>query len=120
MDHGKEPAVNVLKLSYDNQADRLTARLQGTRATNTVEIRRDKVRLTIDRSDKQVTAFDIEDFSHFVSYHLLGELFGEEVIRGLAAFQSAVTSTSQRTRTLPFAAPPPSGRRVINELLRAA
>jgi hypothetical protein len=111
---------HVLKLTYDAEANRLAARLPGFRASTTVEVRRDNVLLTIDLSDKRVTAFEIEDFSHFVSYDLLGELFGEEVIRGLAAFQSAVTSSSRRTRTLPFTSPPASGRRVINELLRVA
>lgn len=45
-----------------------------------VRVEQDKVLLCIDRARKQVVSFDVMDFRHFVSYHLLDELFGDEVV----------------------------------------
>jgi hypothetical protein len=76
--------------------------------------------LCIDRVKKRVVSFEVQDFRHFVSYHLLDELFGDEVVREIAAFQSAVAATPRRSKKIQVPAPPPSSRRVVQELLRAA
>ena len=112
--------MDVLRLQYDVEADRLKARLEGHQEGETVRVERDKLTLWIDRAHKLVVSFEVDDFRHFVSYHLLGELFGDEVIRGIAAFQSSVLETSRRSRKIDLPTPPPSGRRAVEELLRAA
>jgi hypothetical protein len=112
--------VSALHLQYDAEADRLRASLQSPASSETVRVQQDKVVLGIDRTRKQVVSFEVTDFSHFVSYHLLDELFGDEVVREIAAFQSAVVATPQRRQTIQAPAPPRSSRRVVEELLRAA
>jgi len=87
---------------------------------DTVRVRRDKIVLSIDRARKLIVSFEVEDFRHFVSYHLLDELFGDEVVRKIAAFQSAVAATSRRSQQIQVPALPHSSRRVVEELLRAA
>lgn len=117
---GKEHVVSALHLQYDAETDRLRASLQAPAAGQPVRVQQDKVVLRIDRTRKQVVSFEVADFKHFVSYHLLDELFGDEVVREIAAFQSAVVATPRRSRTIQAPAPPRSSRRVVEELLRAA
>lgn len=112
--------MSALHLQYDAGTDRLRARLQPSAAGETVRVQQDKVVLCIDRTQKQVVSFEVMDFRHFVSYHLLDELFGDEVVRAIAAFQSKVVATSQRSQRIQAPAPPRSSRRVVEELLRAA
>ncbi len=116
----KEHVVSALHLKYDAATDRLRASLQSSAAGDTVRVQQDKVVLCIDRTRKQVVSFEVMDFRHFVSYHLLDELFGDEVVREIAAFQSAVVATSRRSQMIQAPAPPRSSRRVVEELLRAA
>jgi hypothetical protein len=114
--------MNVLRLSYDRNTGRLQARLDEGEQVNTIEARADdKVTLRIDRDRKLVTGFEIEDFGHFVNYHLLGDLFGDELIPAVARFQDAIWQ-SNRTRTAVQLStnPRPSGRRLVEHLLRAA
>lgn len=112
--------MSVLQLRYDSEADRLRATVQPPPEGETVRVQRDKVALWIDRIRKLVVSFEVADFRHFVSYHLLDELFGDEVVREIAAFQSAVTATSRRSQKIQVPPVPRSSRRVIDELLRAA
>ena len=112
--------MSALHLQYDAGADRLRASLQPAAAGEAVRVQQDKVALSIDRAHKQVVSFEVMDFRHFVSYHLLDELFGDDVVREIAAFQSAVVATSQRSQMIQAPAPPRSSRRVVDELLRAA
>jgi hypothetical protein len=116
----KEHALSALDLQYDAETDRLRASWQSAAAGDTVRVRQGKVVLYIDRVQKQVVSFEVVDFRHFVSYHLLDELFGDEAVREIAAFQSAVVATSQRRQLIQVPAPPRSSRRVVEELLRAA
>ena len=116
----KEHVVSALHLQYDAVTDRLRASLQSSAAGDTVRIQQDKIVLCIDRTRKRVVSFEVMDFRHFVSYHLLDELFGDEVVREIAAFQSAAVATSQRSQMIQAPAPPRSSRRVVEELLRAA
>jgi hypothetical protein len=112
--------VSALHLQYDASTDRLRASLQPSAAGEMVRVRQDKIVLGIDRARKQVVSFEVMDFRHFVSYHLLDELFGDEVVREIAAFQSAVVATSRRSQMIQAPSPPRSSRRVVEELLRAA
>jgi hypothetical protein len=113
--------MSALHLSYDVETDRLAAQIGRTSSTGAVEVTLDKVTFLIDPAHKLVASFKISDFSHFVSYHLLGELFGDEAIRKIAAFQSsAVAQRQARQDTIELKRQPASGRRVIGELLKAA
>lgn len=116
----KEHVVSAVDLQYDAGSDRLRASVQSPAVGETVRVQQDKVVLGIDRARKQVVSFEVTDFRHFVSYHLLDELFGDEVVREIAAFQSAVVATPRRRQTIQAPAPPRSSRRVVEELLRAA
>jgi len=112
--------VSALHLRYDAGADRLLANLRPTSSGELVRVQRDKLVLCIDRTQKLATAFEVADFSHFVSYHLLDEIFGDQVVREIAAFQSSVTATSHRSRQVQVPTLPRSSRRTVEELLRAA
>lgn len=112
--------MSALHLQYDAETDRLRARLQSSTADEMVRVQQDKVVLCIDPIRKRVVSFEVGDFRHFVSYHLLDELFGDDVVREIAAFQSAVVATSQRSQKIEAPAPPRSSRRVVEELLRVA
>jgi hypothetical protein len=112
--------VSALHLQYDAGADRLRARVQPSSESGIVQVQRDKILLSIDRTQKLVVSFEVADFRHFVSYHLLDELFGDEVVREIAAFQSTVVATSRRSQKIQVPALPRSNRRVVDELLRAA
>lgn len=113
--------MTTLELQYRRSRDSLIASIEGIRSIETVEVRRDRVTLQIDRSRNQLVSFEVADFSHFVSYHLLGQLLGDEAIKKLAAFQSAIAASPKDTRKrVTFAGPPASGQRVVAELLRAA
>ena len=116
----KEHLVSALHLQYDPKTDRLQASLEPSAGSEMVRVQQDKVFLCIDRAKKRVVSFEVTDFRHFVSYHLLDELFGDEVVREIAAFQSAVVATSRRTEKIQVPAPPRSSRRVVEQLLRAA
>jgi hypothetical protein len=112
--------VSALHLQYDTGADRLRANVQPLSWTETVLVQRDKVVLRIDPTRKLVVSFEVADFRHFVSYHLLDEIFGDDVVREIAAFQSAVAANSRRSRKFEVPEPPRSSRRVVGELLKAA
>jgi hypothetical protein len=112
--------VSALHLQYDAPEDRLRASVQPSSGSATVRVQRDKVVLWIDRMQKLVVSFEVADFRHFVSYHLLDVLFGDEVVREIAAFQSAVAATSRRSQKIQVPAPPRSSGRAVAELLRAA
>lgn len=112
--------MSALDLRYDAETDRLRATLQPWPGGEAVQVQRDKVVLCIDRAKKRVVSFEVEDFRHFVSYHLLDQLFGDEAVREIAAFQSAVVATPRRRQKIEVPAPPRSSRRVVEALLRAA
>lgn len=112
--------MSALHLQYDVEADRLLARLQPAPHGELVQVQRDKLVLCIDRAQKVVSSFVVVDLRHFVSYHLLDEIFGDQVVREIAAFQSAVTATSHRSQEVELPALPRSSRRTVEELLRAA
>jgi len=112
--------VSALDLQYNAEADRLRATLRPWPGGEAVRVQQDKVVLCIDRTNKRVVSFEVRDFRHFVSYHLLDELFGDQVVREIAAFQSAVVATPRRSQKIQVPAPPRSSRRVVEELLRAA
>jgi hypothetical protein len=112
--------VSALDLQYDAETDCLRATLQPRSDGDAVRVQRDKVALCIDRTDKRVVSFEVADFRYFVSFHLLDELFGDEVVVEIAAFQSLIFSTSRRSQKIQVPAPPRSSRRVVEELLRAA
>jgi hypothetical protein len=112
--------VSVLQLQYEAGADRLRARVQPSPESETVRVEQGKVVLSIDRLNKTVASFEIADFRHFVSYRLLDELFGDEVVREIAAFQSAAAAASRQSQKINVPSPPRSSRRVVDELLRAA
>jgi hypothetical protein len=116
----EERVVSALHLQYDARADRLRARVRPSSESETVRVQQDKVALRIDRTRKLVVSFEVADFRHFVSYHLLDELFGDEVVREIAAFQSKVVATSHRSQEIQVPPLPRSSRRVVDELLRAA
>lgn len=112
--------MSSLDLQYNAESDRLRATLQPSPGGEIVPVQRDKVTLRIDRIEKRVVSFEVKDFRHFVSYHLLDELFGDEVVREIAAFQSAVAATPRRSQKIRVPALPRSSRRAVEELLRAA
>jgi hypothetical protein len=112
--------LSELHLHYDAGTDRLRATLQSSEAGETVRVQQDKLVLYIDRARKRVVSFEVADFRYFVSYHLLDELFGDEVVREIAAFQSAAVATSRRSQLIQIPAPPRSSSRVVEELLKAA
>jgi hypothetical protein len=111
--------MSALRLKYDVGLDQLEARVGSTSNAGTTVIERGRIIFHIDAAHKSVVAFEIADFSHFVTYHVLGELFGDEVIRKIAAFQSsAVARKGPLQKTIEFTrAPSP---RVIEDLLKAA
>ncbi len=112
--------MSELYLHYEAGTDRLRATLRSSAAGETVRVQQDKVVLNIDRTRQQVVSFEVADFRHFVSYHLLDELFGDDAVREIAAFQSAVAATSQRSQSIQVPALPRSSRRVVEELLKVA
>lgn len=112
--------MSALYLKYDAKADCLRANVGPSLRGETVEVQQGKLVLSIDRIRKLVASFEVADFRHFVSYQLLDELFGDQVVREIAAFQSAVTATSDWSKEIQVPEPPSSSRRVVEELLRAA
>jgi hypothetical protein len=112
--------VSALDMQYDAGTDRLRARLRPEQTGEIVQIRQGKVVLDIDRARKRVVAFEVIDFRHFVSYHLLDELFGDRVVQQIAAFQSAVVETSKQEGEIQLTSLPQSNRRVVEQLLKAA
>jgi hypothetical protein len=112
--------MNVLQLQYDPEADRLRAKVRPSSGGETVRVQQGKVVLSINRVQRLIVSFEVEDFRHFVSYHLLDELFGDKVVRELAAFQSEAAAASQRSHKIQVPPLPRSSRRVVDELLRAA
>lgn len=112
--------MSALDLHYDAGTDRLRASLRSSEAGEIVRVRQDKVALDIDQTRKRVVAFEVVDFRHFVNYHLLDELFGDRVVRKIAAFQSAVVETSKQEDEIQFTTLPSSSRRVVELLLKAA
>lgn len=112
--------MSALHLQYDEQNDRLLARLTPASAGDLVRVKQDKITLCIDRNRRVVTSFEVADFRHFVSYSLLDRIFGDQVVRKIAAFQSAATVARQGSQEVQVPAMPPSSRRVVEELLRAA
>ena len=112
--------MSALHLQYDAQEDRMLASLQPTSAGELVWVQRDKLVLCIDPTRKIVTSFEVADFRHFVSYYLLDKIFGDQVVREIAAFQSSVTATSHRSQEVQVPTAPRSSRRTVEELLRAA
>jgi len=111
--------MSALRLKYDVGLQQLEGRVGSTSDAATTVIEQGKMTFYIDAAHKSVVAFEIADFNHFVSYHVLFELFGDEVIREIAAFQSsAVTQKGPLQKTIEFTrAPSP---RVIEDLLKAA
>ncbi len=112
--------MRVLYLRYDVGRDRLTARVEPSPSGDTLQVQRDKIVLAIDPAQKAVVSFDVLGFRHFVNYHLLDEIFGEDVVRQIAAFQSAVVATARKSQRIQAPAPPKSSRRVVEQLLKAA
>jgi hypothetical protein len=112
--------VSALDLRYNAKTDRLRATLLPRSEGEAVRVQQGKVTLFIDRASKQVVSFEVADFIYLANFHLLDQLFGDEVIVEIAAFQSLVFSTSRRSRRFQLPAPPRSSRRVVAELLRAA
>jgi hypothetical protein len=113
--------MSQLHLHYDTTGDRLSARLEGLGGGTEKRVPQNKVTLRINKDRKVVAAFDIDDFSHFVSYQLLGDLFGEDLIRAVTEFQYEVRAQGRRDKTLELATKQrPSGRRLLEQLLRAA
>lgn len=115
--------MSALLLKYDADEDRLLADVQPSTGIETIQVRQGKITLRLDQVHKQVESFEVADFRYFVSYHLLDKLFGDEVVRAIAAFQSAVTGAvraSGQNKTIQFPTSPRSSRRVVEQLLRAA
>lgn len=110
----------MIVLRYDAETDHLQARVLPAPGGETVRVEQGKLVVDIDRGQKLVASFQVSDFKHFVNYHLLDELFGDQVVRQIAAFQSTVAAAPQRTQQIQAPAPPRSSRRVVDELLRAA
>jgi len=111
--------VSELRLTYRYGKDLLEAQVD-TRGGASTLVRRDKVTLHIDASRSSVGSFEIDDFSHFVAYHLLAQLFGDEAIRSISSFQARVVGTGRDVRkTIQFQSPVAS-RRVVTDLLKAA
>jgi hypothetical protein len=110
----------MIALQYDAGADHLRASVLPAPGGETVRVQQGKLVLNIDSAKKLVASFEVSDFRHFVNYHLLDELFGDQVVREIAAFQSAVAAAPRRTQKIQAPAPPRSSRRVVDELLRAA
>ena len=112
--------MSALDLQYDAGTERMRARLRSSEAGEIVRVRQDKILLEIDQTRKRIVAFEVLDFRHFVSYHLLDELFGDRVVQKIAAFQSAVVATSKQEDEIQFTTLPSSSRRVVEQLLKAA
>lgn len=110
----------MIVLRYDAKTDSLGAKVLPTPGGETVRVQQGKLVLDLDREHKLVASFEVSDFRHFVNYHLLDELFGDQVVRQIAAFQSTVAASPQRTQQIQAPAPSRSSRRVVDELLRAA
>lgn len=110
----------MIVLRYDAEADHLQAKVLPAPGGETVRVEQGKLALDIDPERKLVASFQVSDFKHFVNYHLLDELFGDQVVRRIAAFQSTVAAAPQRTQQIQAPAPPRSSRRVVDQLLRAA
>jgi hypothetical protein len=109
-----------LELRYDHETGRATAHVQGTDVAGTDSVQLDKITFRINKTKLEIVSFEIDDFRYFVSYPLVGRLFGDEVIRGLSSFQSVVASGGATTKVIDFKQPTPSARREVQELLRAA
>lgn len=112
--------MSTLNLQYDAQADRLLAKLKPSSDNETVQAERDDIVLRLDRAQKLVVSFEIADFRYFFSYLLLDQLFGDDVLRDIAQFQSDAVEKSLRSRVIEVRPFPRSNRRVVNELLRIA
>lgn len=110
----------MIVLCYDAESDHLGAKVLPAPEGETVRVQQGKLTLDIDREQKLIASFEVSDFRHFVNYHLLDELFGDQVVRQIAAFQSAAAALLRRTQQIQAPAPPRSSRRVVDELLRAA
>ena len=110
----------MILLRYDAKTDHLGAKVLPAPGGETVRVQQGKLVLDIDREQKVITSFGVSDFRYFVNYHLLDELFGDQVVRQIAAFQSTVAATPRRSQQIQAPAPPRSSRRVVDELLRAA
>jgi hypothetical protein len=112
--------VSELKLTYRRGPDRLEAHVSGAGGAASTVVRRDKVTLHIDRSRPAVDSFELADFSHFVAYHLLAQLFGDEAIRKISLFQTDVVEARRDAQRTIEVEPPVASHRVVNDLLKAA
>jgi hypothetical protein len=84
-----------MTLRYEQSADRLTGTVESTDSDGLewVEPRRG-LRIAVDPHRSQAVAFTVEGARHFVSYDPISRLFGDEVVRRFAAFQSGAVAGS--------------------------
>ena len=112
--------MSELQLTYRHDRDLLRAQVVDASDPEPRVVRRQTVTLRVRESEPEVVSFEVEGFSHFVSYHLLGQLFGDGAIRRISTFQTdAARAERDMTRKIPYAQPPGS-KRVLRQLLRAA
>lgn len=111
----QDHAVSRLRLRYIPETGCVQAGSQSPAADGAARVQEGKVVLCIDPAREQIVSFGIADFRYFVSYHLLGELFGDEALRDIAAFQTAVAAAPERSQTLML---PHPNRRAIKALLK--
>lgn len=111
--------MSALQLKYDANADRLQASAASGARRDSSGLA-GQGRPVHGPGTKAVVSFEVADFKHFVSYYLLDELFGDQVVRQIASFQSAATASLRRSEEIKIPKLPHSSRRVIKELLRAA
>lgn len=85
---GETMGDRVLHLTYDPAQDRLEALVPGTAAESRVGDG-GWLLVCLD-ADRQPIGFTIECFRYFVDFYVLGEVFGEGLIKPLADFQTDV------------------------------
>lgn len=77
------------------------------------------LRIGANRSRSEAVSFTIDGVRHFVSYHPIWRLFGDEGLRQFATFQSRAVSGSSDCEQTVEVALPKRHEREVRELLRS-
>jgi len=111
---GVAMTTRALHVTYTREGDRLEGSITGLEPAVQFGDGR-TLSVSID-ADGNPVGFVIDDFRHFVDYYLLSELFGDQVIRPLAALQTHVFD--RRPQTANRQIPLDDRRRSVTNLQR--
>ena len=112
--------MTQLKLSYKHSDDAVKGTVVGIPDTASTRILRGNILFNVNSARSSVASFEVSGFSHFVDYYILNQIFGDDAIREIAAFQKKAAGQHRNsTQSIDFTMPARS-KRVVADMLRAA